>query len=161
MTFIGVALAALTGITVFAFHTAYDNFKERVAIFLNEFKDSRAVIDKTIAIHSSNIWVSNIRSKLYDDLFEGYARATLLKDQEASATTRIIPDIMPIFSIFKDQSLERARIQEAFYVLLYSPVALETITDEAWEYIEKEVAPKFENDRKLHQLILDVIKKRQ
>ena len=155
LSLIGIFIAFLAGISVFVFHLIHERSQGQIQTVINDI----LIKEKEYKILKTNMQAFNILSELYEKSFQAYLRYTVLKEQRSAEIGRVIPEIIPVFSSYRDDSGARGCIQEAFHVLDNSDIAPGLLSTKSWEYIEKEILPTYEKDKELYDLILKVIKK--
>jgi len=168
LTFIGISLAFLTGIAIFAFHSVFENFKERILIqeksFEKKYSEFHKLEEKTKK-QSNQILAFNIRSELYEKSFRAYRRVVKEKDNPDLINreiTSVVPDIIPLFSFYEDKFKEEVGIKEALQVIKEKNAAidlLKSLKNNPEKYIEDEIAPLYKGNTEITDLIKDVMKK--
>ena len=164
---IGALLAVQVSLVLFEINRISSYYQSRTRQIKNDIHKEndekiKSVIEENLRQVKNEINSHRIYTLLSQTLLNAYLRATTLDDNEAAIRTRIIPDILPIFSIYPkgEQARNRAELNEAIHVLKHSDIPVLDSIDGAYEYIETVIAPQFECDPELYPVILEVIKKR-
>ncbi|VEN75234.1 membrane hypothetical protein [Candidatus Desulfarcum epimagneticum] len=141
--------------------TRYQNFLKKT----DEQKNKFEILEEKIKKQSAQIVSFDIRSELYEKSFRAYQLVAKEKDNpnfKNRKITSVIPDIIPLFSIYGDEYEKKAAFKAALYVIDQKNTAidlLKSLRSNPKKYIKDEIAPICQDDAEINELIGKIMKK--